>query len=523
MTTMTSPFLLVTDVLDDRFDVVIFVNDSITDLSADDTVIQKALNEFSQVNPKLNEEITVLPFPTHPAGRLIFTPTGALNTDTADVRNVYEAACKGVQRAVSCGFKSPMLCIGPLRTASSEMPWMERRNIVLAVMLGAYCAIYTPIEVREMCPKQYPKATQLGIMGADELLIKIATAIEEGRWLARDIGGSDPERMCASRIVEHLTAEMADLKGIKMTVESINELKYPLMAAVNRASALIPRHDGRVVHLNYTPPNPDDIDTTLFLVGKGITYDTGGADLKTGGVMAGMHRDKCGAAAIAGLFKTLAYLQPPGLAAHGLLAFVRNNFGSNAYVSDEIIVACSGQRIRVGNTDAEGRMVMADLLCEAREKALSAKNPFLFTIATLTGHVIRTYGDAYAALMDNGPARRLHVSQELQAAGDLVADLSEISTIRREDYEANKGKSELEDILQCNNLPSSQTPRGHQIPGAFLTMASGLSNHGLDSSKPIPYTHIDVAGSAGAIHKQPTASPLLMFARRYVLPRIGIK
>lgn len=60
------------------------------------------------------------------------------------------------------------------------------------------------------------------------------------------------------------------------------------------------------------------------------------------------------------------------------------------------------------------------------------------------------------------------------AAGEALGDVFEVSSIRREDYEFHKGKSEYEDILQCNNLPSSATPRGHQTPAAFLIMASGL-------------------------------------------------
>lgn len=132
---------------------------------------------------------------------------------------------------------------------------------------------------------------------------------------------------------------------------------------------MVPRHDGRVVHLEYNPPPSDgSVDTTLFFVGKGITYDTGGADVKANGVMAGMHRDKCGAAAIAGLFRTIGLMQPPGLCVKASLAFVRNSIGAESYVADEIIVSRAGKRVRIGNTDAEGRMVMADLLCEAKEQ-----------------------------------------------------------------------------------------------------------------------------------------------------------
>ena len=150
---------------------------------------------------------------------------------------------------------------------------------------------------------------------------------------------------------------------------------------------VVPRHRGRVIKLEYNPEG--EVEETLFLVGKGITYDTGGADVKAGGHMAGMHRDKCGAAFVAGFFKTLSLLQPKGLKVYGTLCMARNSIGEESYVADEIITARSGQRIRVGNTDAEGRMVMADLLCEAKDMALNSVKPRLFTIATLTGHVIR--------------------------------------------------------------------------------------------------------------------------------------
>ena len=126
----------------------------------------------------------------------------------------------------------------------------------------------------------------------------------------------------------------------------------------------MPRHRGRVIKLEYTPS--DAVDQTLFLVGKGINYDTGGADVKAGGHMAGMHRDKCGAAFVAGFFKTLTLLKPKGLKVYGSLCMARNSIGEESFVADEIITARSGKRVRIGNTDAEGRLVMADLLCEAK-------------------------------------------------------------------------------------------------------------------------------------------------------------
>lgn len=92
--------------------------------------------------------------------------------------------------------------------------------------------------------------------------------------------------------------------GLKVTVISdVNTLtkEYPLFAAVNRAANSVKRHQGRIIFLEYVPPQP--AKKTLMLVGKGVTYDTGGADIKAGGIMAGMSRDKCGAAAVAGFMQ----------------------------------------------------------------------------------------------------------------------------------------------------------------------------------------------------------------------------
>ncbi|CAH8560333.1 unnamed protein product [Heterobilharzia americana] len=507
---VSTPVFSVSSLTDSSYDAVLLVNDDVEHLPETLKPALHALKQFSEVNPKFSDEISVIPFPEHPSKRLIFSPSGQLNTDEADIRNVYDAAVDGMKKLLKIGCKSPLLCCGSFISAPKEWQWTDRNCLLLNAVLGAYHALYTPLEVREMVPEKFPKAIRLGVMGTSDAVLNIAKAIEEGRILARDIGGSDPERMAAPKIAEYLENALNGLTGVTMTTEKIDVKKYPLMAAVNRAASVVPRHDGR------------EIDTSLFLVGKGITYDTGGADVKPSGSMAGMHRDKCGAAAIAGLFRTIGLLQPPGLSVSAGLAFVRNSVGVESYVADEIIISRSGQRVRVGNTDAEGRMVMADLLCEAKEKALKAKNPFLFTMATLTGHVIRAYKH-YTAVMDNGPARIKKVSQELQSCGDLISDVVEISTIRKEDYAMNKPKSEYEDLLQCNNLASSATPRGHQMPAAFLVMASGLNKHGLDSKAQLPYTHVDVAGSAGEIYVTPTAAPLMLFARRYVLPRLGFE
>jgi len=136
---------------------------------------------------------------------------------------------------------------------------------------------------------------------------------------------------------------------------------------------------------------PSFFPYSLYFVGKGVTYDTGGADIKAGGVMRGMSRDKCGAASVAGFMATVAELQPKHVNVTAILSLVRNSVGSNAYVSDEVIYSRAGLRVLVGNTDAEGRMVMTDPLCECKEMILAERKAGtfipsrLFTVATLTG------------------------------------------------------------------------------------------------------------------------------------------
>ena len=91
-------------------------------------------------------------------------------------------------------------------------------------------------------------------------------------------------------------------------------------------------------------------------------------------------------------------LKPKGIKVHGHLCLTRNTIGEECYVSDEIIISRANKRIRIGNTDAEGRMAICDSLCEAKELAVKEKNPHIFTIATLTGHVIQSYGQNYIVI-----------------------------------------------------------------------------------------------------------------------------
>nr|VZI30909.1 unnamed protein product [Spirometra erinaceieuropaei] len=509
----------VEDLSSPGFDTIVFVNNLTGNESGEFDSIVQALNTYSLVHPLAFKETCVVPFPGNPSKRIINAPTGALDRDYDDSRRIYDAAKGGIKKAIELGFRSPLLVLGPLTSAPADAVWMEGIFPQLNAIMGALSALYTPLEIREAFPERTAKYDKLGVYKPATDVLRIAWAMEEGRRVTRDICGSDPERMSAYRIVEYLEQVFGNDSQVTMKAERVDPVKYPFCAAVNRAAKGVERHDGRIVTMEYQGAGAPQ--ETLLLTGKGITFDSGGANIKIKNFMQGMHRDKCGAAAVAGFFKTLSMLKPSSLKVMGFMAFVRNSPGADAYIPDEILTSLAGRRVRVVNTDAEGRVVLTDMLYYAKEAALKETNPHIFSIATLTGHARATYL-VYSAIMDNGPARRKKTAASIQKAGDRISDMMEISTIRREDYDVTNGQSEYEDLMQSFHLNPSEHARGHQFPAAYLIRASGLDEHGLNSPRPIPYTHVDICPARGRDTEPPTGVPIMAFTVRYVLPRLGV-
>jgi leucyl aminopeptidase len=386
------------------------------------------------------------------------------------------------------------------------------RALEVAV-LGALGALWEPLEVR-WNQARLPRLNALGIVGQGLDLERITT-LERARVVARDICGTEPELMAPEGMARYCEQIFA---GTPVRVEVLRDQTalqrdYPLIGAVARASDPVERHHPRVIRLTYEPTGP--VNRTLFFAGKGLTYDTGGADLKVDGHMAGMSRDKGGAGAVAGLLQVCAERRPSGVRVVALIGAVRNSIGSNAFVTDEIITARSGLRVRIGNTDAEGRLVLADLLADLLGHASHAPSPALFSIATLTGHAAVAFGP-YTGLVPNGVAEHTtNLAAQIQKAGEAVGDPIERSRIRPEDYAFIAPRTAAEDTVSCNSLPSSRTPRGHQFPAAFLDLVSGLrAQEKAGGGK--PFVHVDIAGSALAQGSWasgiPTGAPVLALA-----------
>ncbi|KAB0794315.1 hypothetical protein PPYR_11154 [Photinus pyralis] len=474
------------------------------------SVFSPAVSNALQYDPGLKTEVGVIPLSDHPAGRLVYAPICNIDPDYDDVRVIKDAVIKGLKRALLLEAKRILLVV-------EDFPEFE--NGLLVGVLAALEVVYTPIQVRERNPSRSVKLERLGVLShnTDKDVVTIAKILERGRYVARDIAGGDPERMAPIKIQEYVEG-LFSKTSIKITVVSDREVlakEYPLFEAVDRCASVVERHRGRIVFLEYTPPK--EATKTLMLVGKGVTYDTGGADVKVSGAMVGMSRDKCGAAAVAGFMHIVDQIKPPQTKVIAALCLVRNSIGSNCYVPDELIMSRSKVAVRMTNTDAEGRVAMADALCKMKEMAVTAVNPHLFTVATLTGHCVLSVGYGYSIAMDNGPARKHGNANKLQEEGAKIGDPYEISTIRKEDFAYHKGRSEEEDATQGNNQPSTRTLRGHQGPAAFLIMASGLDKHGSGSTTPLKYTHLDISGSSCGNYPAPeTGAPILSLVHTYL-------
>ena len=358
------PQLKVTEDLESsEYDALVVVAPSIKSIPFEK--VADPLKAYIEVDKTGETGIFVVPS-NLPSKKIVFSGTGSLENDYDDVSLYTKAAKNGIKKALATGAKAPLLLFN-----STRFP--EAGTVAL---LGALEALYVPIEVREQVPERAVKAEKLGIFGNAQKIgdkLDLARALEAGRIVSRDIGGSDPERMAAPKVEEYCRQEF---EGSNVKIEVVKgqatfEQEYPCFAAVNRCASQVERHDGRVIWLTYEPEGP--IEKTLMLVGKGINYDTGGADIKAGGIlisflgifqmlsksknlsffsgkMAGMSRDKNGAADVAGILKVVSMLKPNNVKVVGAMAMARNSVGSNAYVADEIITSRAGIRIRVGNT-----------------------------------------------------------------------------------------------------------------------------------------------------------------------------
>ena len=298
-----------------------------------------------------------------------------------------------------------------------------------------------------------------------------AVIIAEATCFTRDIVNTTPEDLNPKTFAK-VAKKLAKENSLECNILGKKELKKErcnAMLAVGRASAYSPK----LIHLAY---KPKDAKKVVTLVGKGLTYDSGGLSLKPATSMVTMKMDKAGASAIIGIIKAISELKL-NIEVHAFIGAVENMVGSNAYKPDDILKSRKGDTIEVRNTDAEGRLVLADLLDYAQDKVKDSD--YLFDFATLTGACMVALGQYTTGVMGHSSKLKHTLNKVATEAGELT------SSLPFNKYLKKQLKSEIADICNISNKPY----------GGAITAGLFLDNFIYEKNKD-KWLHFDIAGSA---------------------------
>jgi leucyl aminopeptidase len=270
--------------------------------------------------------------------------------------------------------------------------------------------------------------------------------------------------------------------GLKATVLSGEQLVKERMTGlieVGKASEHLPRF----IRLEYCPKGREK-DAPVVLLGKTVTYDTGGLSLKDRANMRGMKVDKAGGCAVLGAMIALAKVHRPDVRVVGILVAAENCVSDEAYRPDDVLTFRNGVTVEVTNTDAEGRLVLADGLCWACEVE---KARCIVDIATLTGGVVRALGSVYAGLFANDEK----LCAAVQTAGYATDEM-----LWRLPLHARYQDMMRSPVADVQN--SNMSGMAHPVQGA--TFLEFFVKRGT------PWAHIDMAGH-GTVERD--AGPLV--------------
>lgn len=298
--------------------------------------------------------------------------------------------------------------------------------------------------------------------------ISLGRIFSQGQIFARDLVNEPPVKVYPE-VLANLAKQIAkDNPNISVTIlkkSDIEKLKMNSFLAVDAGSD----KDPYFIHLTYKPEGK--IDKKIALVGKSITFDSGGLSLKPSESMLNMKMDMAGGATVLGIFSVLGDLKP-NLEIHGILPACENMPSGGAMKIDDVVEASNGKTIEIVNTDAEGRMALADALVYAEK----LKPDVMIDLATLTGAAIVALGNDIASLMTDDIKLKEWLTTAARTTGEKIWPLP-----LEPDYKAHI-KSEVADIKNVGKK------------GAAGTISAGLFlQHFV---KKTPWAHLDIAGPA---------------------------
>ena len=301
-------------------------------------------------------------------------------------------------------------------------------------------------------------------------IIEQQQAITNGMIAARRLADTPSDRCTPQYVVDEAQTLCAAFPALRCEVldeQQIVEQGLGLLHAVGKGATCPPRL--LAIHYDGTDDGP-----VRSYVGKGITFDTGGLWLKEGAGMYTMKYDMCGAANVLGLMLTVAELNLP-VRIMGVLALAENAIGPNAMQPGTVAKACNGLTVEINNTDAEGRLVLADAIAWASQRHPQAH--YLIDMATLTGAVVKALGYELSGLMTQNQLLRENLTQAGISSGDEVWSLP---------LDARLKKQTESTIADLCNTPTNNA--------AISASAAWLLHHFCPPS--IPWAHLDISGTA---------------------------
>jgi leucyl aminopeptidase len=383
----------------------------------------------------------------------------------ADAEPVRRAVSAAVRRARDLGAATVAVFVPP----NGLSPRERAQAIVEGGLLGTY-------RFEKYLKEKATKAVRgLTVLEPDRRSaaggrdgVRLGQIWAEATCLTRDLV-NEPANVVTPTFLARRAGEIAREGGLKLKVMERAECARMGMGAyvgVAQGSEEPPKF----IHLTYTPSGR--ARRRVVIVGKGITFDSGGLDLKSADGMLRMKDDMAGAAAVLGLFHALGRLKPP-VEVHGLIAATENMPSGTAQRPGDIVRAMNGLTVEIGNTDAEGRLTLADALAYA---AKHIKPDEMVDMATLTGAVVIALGQGVSGVMASDDSLCGRVLAAADAAGERMWRLP----LHDEYRDGLKS-----DIADLNNI-SSQRGAGAIVAALFMR----------EFTSGIPWAHLDIAGTA---------------------------
>lgn len=313
--------------------------------------------------------------------------------------------------------------------------------------------------------KKFPSNLLL-LTDGDDADIEWLDNITDAVYLTRNLIQEPVNQLNALALADEIkkTGEIAGFSVEVLNKGKIESLKMGGLLAVNKGSVDPPVF----CILEWHPADSINL-RPIILVGKGIVYDTGGLNLKTGDFMAGMNGDMAGAATVTGVMYTIAKAKLP-LHVIALVPSTDNRPGGNAYTQGDIITMFNKMTVEIGNTDAEGRLILADAISYASKYSPE----LIIDIATLTGSAAMTFGNQAIAMMTNADKRYIKLLEE--SGNEVYERIAELP------FWDEYGELIKSDIADLRNVGGREA--GAIIAGKFL-----------ENFAEFPLIHLDIAGT----------------------------